>query len=127
MISFKSDVNPNDLLMLKPQAWVLFDATARYCISRNLPFVVTSLITDRDGVKSKSNSHAEGRAFDIRVHGWSKFDCHHFAHYMNTTFSDIAAISSSDKKERAVVVKPDHMHVQSRPIANWREYYPTFD
>lgn len=115
MIYLKEGVDPNDLLKLHHNLYRLISYAAWYCEDSNLKLVITSLISDRDGVKAKSNTHAEGRAFDIRIRNWPYFQAVNFVNLCNERFKDIAAISSDDLIPRAAKLKSTHIHLQVRP------------
>ena len=119
---FKEDINTNDLLQFTPATWVLFSSSVMYCAQHNLPFKVTSLISDRGNVKATSSTHEEGRAFDISVKGWTEQAIHRFVYIMNKNHSDIAAISASDGKPRAVIYHNNHLHIQCRREASINNY-----
>jgi hypothetical protein len=114
-MNFKEGVDPHDLSKFQPATWILWSATILYCEEFKLPLTITSLISDRDGIKTVSNSHQEGRAFDIRTAGWTEQSIHRFCFIMNRNYRDIAAISASDGVERAAVYHNNHIHMQVRP------------
>ena len=120
------DIDLEDLKMLQPALWILMTQTMLYCKEHNLPFKVTSLISDRKNVESKSTTHETGRAFDLSAKGWTETHIYRFQYLMNIWFKDIAAISSVDKKPRAVVYHDSghgyHFHLQVRPNANYRKF-----
>lgn len=117
-MKLKEDVNPYDFKDLDPAAWILLTAVVLYCHSNNLKLTLTSIISDRNGVKSVSHTHSEGRAFDIRRRDWSDEDVSRFVAYFNTHYYDIGALSYSDRKVRVAIAKPDHIHLQVRPNAD---------
>lgn len=131
ILKFKDEVNPKDLEMIQPALLTLLTAAALYCNEYNLPCEVTSLVSDREGVKATSTTHEEGRAFDLSVKGWTETHIHRFVYLMNRDYADIAAISESDHKPRAVVYHNsgygEHLHIQVRRNApvykfvSWRD------
>lgn len=117
-MSFKQDVNTKDLSNLTKNCQLLLLGLIKYCAGKEIPLVITSLISDRDGVKSSSSTHREGRAFDVRTFFWSDRDIEDCVVYFNTYFRNIAAVSASDKIPRAAVYGDekhmDHIHFQVR-------------
>jgi len=107
--------------MFHPCLWFLWAAYVNYGAQNNLPTRMTSFINDRENVKSVSNSHIDGRAFDGAIQGWSKFHANRFVFHINEKFKDIAAISQTTGKPIAAVYGDekhrDHIHFQVRPDA----------
>lgn len=126
MFKYKEDINPKDLEMLQPALWILLTRSMLYCAEHKLPFIVTSLISDRENVQSKSRTHEQGRAADISTVGWTETHIHRFQYLMNRWYSDIAAISFSEKKPIAALYHDagygSHMHLQVRPNAKWQNF-----
>ena len=50
----KEDIALEDLKVLQPALWILITRSMLYCAEFNLPFKITSIISDRKGIKSKS-------------------------------------------------------------------------
>ena len=125
------NVNLEDFKMVHPALLVLHTATVLYCNEYNLPCEVTSIMSDRDGLNESTQTHVEGRAFDLSVKGWTDTHIHRFVYLMNRDYADIAAISQSDLKPRAVVYHDvghgEHLHFQVRKDApvykftSWKE------
>ncbi len=126
MFRYKEDIDPKDLEMIQPALWILLTRTMLYCAEYKLPFVVTSIISDRKNINSKSRTHEEGRAIDISSKGWTESHIYRFQYHMNTWYSDIAAISAKDNEPRAVVHHDsgygEHFHLQVRPNAKWQKF-----
>lgn len=124
--TLKRGVDSKDLQMIQPALWILLTRTFLYCAEYELPCRITSLINDRKGVKATSRTHESGRAVDISVRGWSETHKYRFQYVMNQEYSDIAAISASDHKPRAVVLhdsgRGPHLHIQVRPNAKWHKF-----
>lgn len=118
----KSDINLEDLKDISPALLILFTHTALYCQEYNLPFVVTSVKSDREGVREISTTHKDGRALDFSVKGWASNHVYRFVYLTNKYFADIGAISYSDNQPRAAVYheyegQGEHIHLQVRPSA----------
>ena len=122
----QDDIDLEDLKMLQPALWILITRSMLYCSEYKLPFKITSIISDRGKVKSKSRSHETGRAIDISSRSWPDMHVHRFKYLMNRWYKDIAAISSSDLKPRAVIYHDvgygSHFHLQVRPNANFNKF-----
>ena len=114
-------MTPRELEMLNPALLILYTAAVLYCNEYNLPFNVTSTNEDRSELNESTNTHSDARAFDLSVKGWTETHIHRFVYLMNRDYEDIAAISQSDGKPRAVVYHNvghgDHLHFQVRPDA----------
>jgi hypothetical protein len=97
---------------LRILAYEAFD----WCAIRKLPVIITSIIRPRIPGVSKSDTHAQGRAVDISVKGWSVDQCLEFQDYMNHNFGEqYGAISLTDGKPRACVYHGGtalHHHLQ---------------
>jgi hypothetical protein len=117
----KKGVNINDLQHICPALHILLTRTILYSQEYKLPCVITSLIGDRDNIKTSSKTHAEGRAFDISVNGWTDQHVHRFCFIICRDYEDIGAISSEDMKPRAAIYHDSgygaHIHLQVRPDA----------
>lgn len=122
----KKGVKSKDLQLIEPALWILLTRTFLYCSEHKLPCTITSLINDRGKIKSKSQTHQTGRAFDLSSKDWPEFYIHNFQHVMNTQYSEIAAISATDMKPRAAVYHDagygSHFHIQVKPNANWKRF-----
>lgn len=101
---------------------ILADYVYDHCDAHQLPLVITSIIRPKIKGVSVSNTHAEGRAFDISVRGWSYEDIMFLVDCCNEDLN-IGAISFSDGKEREAIFEDDvfrdgkqikwrHIHLQ---------------
>jgi hypothetical protein len=112
----KPEVDMNDILLMHPNALILLAAFKKFCITYGLRCVITSLVNDYKGPRV-SRSHTEGRAFDASVRDWEPVFIEKLLFKFNRDFKDIAAISYSDKKPRAVIFHDGtapHLHFQVR-------------
>jgi len=115
----KPEVDIMDVTMIHENLMILLTAFIMWCHQHGKPAVVTSMISDKVYGRV-SRTHAEGRAFDISVKGWSPKEIEKFVNYFNRTFKEIAAISKSDLKPRAAVYhqvegNAPHIHLQVKP------------
>tara|TARA_Y100000401_G_C8261599_1_gene193613 strand:- start:66 stop:449 length:384 start_codon:yes stop_codon:yes gene_type:complete len=125
LFEIKDDIVLEDIQLLQPAMWVVLTSVIMYCKKNNLPCRITSIISDRDNVNAVSKTHDTGRAVDISIRGWRDVDCNRLCHKLNTEFSDIAAISYSDRRPRCALLKNDHIHLQVRPSANVLDKFET--
>jgi hypothetical protein len=90
-----------------------------WCRCRMIPFVITRCIDDMIKGVSKTNIHADGRAIDVSIVGWTTDDIDDFVSDFNKRFSQIGAISLSDEKPRFCVYHNAgagwHLHLQTKP------------
>jgi len=92
---------------------------AVWCRDRKLPFVITRCVSEMIKNVSKTNIHAEGRAFDMSIRGFTADECDDFVHDMNEKFSEsIGAYSLTDGKPRFCIYHNAglgmHFHLQVR-------------
>jgi len=118
MIQFKDDKARNTYPQLKEE---LKDATlwcSQWAEKRKLPFVITRCVDEMIPGVSRTNIHADKRALDVSVKGWTADDLDDFIHESNLEFSEsIGAFSIEDGKPRFCVYHCGvgfHMHLQCR-------------
>lgn len=119
LFEVKEDIQLKDLQKLHPAVWIIFTGALLYCKRNNLVCRITSIISDRVNVNSKSRTHEEGRAIDLGVRsedGWNPVHAQRLCYQLNKDYSEIAAVSYSDHKARAAIAKSDHIHLQCRNI-----------
>lgn len=127
LFTLKENLSFRDIQEMHPALWILFSATILYCKEYKLPCKITSLKSDREGVRAKSTTHEEGRAFDLSVSGWTEMHVHRFVFLMNSDYREIAAISASDLEPRAAVYheydgQGSHIHLQVKENASYNKY-----
>ena len=111
---FKRDVEPLDLLQLTENMRIILRVSKRFFDHHQLEFVITSIKSDREGVKTVSTTHEEGRAVDIRSSHLTEDQIKNFLRFCDNQFSHLGAISSKDLKVRACVYHNNHFHLQAR-------------
>jgi len=121
------DIILGDIQEMESALLILYTATILYCKEYKLPCKFTSFKSDRVGVRAKTKTHSEGRAFDLSVKGWGDVQIHRFVFMMNNDYRDIAAVSASDGNPRAAVYheyngQGSHIHLQVKRNANYRKY-----
>lgn len=89
-----------------------------YCNTLKLPFCITETVTTKEedkALKRVSQSHNEGRAFDLSVHGWTRKHEDNFQRFFTQKYLAYAAQDSSGKP-RLIVLHDSgngyHCHVQ---------------
>lgn len=114
--TIKDDCTMEDFKMLNPNLLILFSTLLNFARNNDLPVCITSIITDRNGIRTASTTHEEGRAIDISVKGWDAKDIQGLISVMEYHHSNISAISASTLKPRPVVWHDsgygDHLHLQ---------------
>lgn len=108
----KAGVNPNDWTKVHPNLLVVLDYVIEHCHAHNLPVVISSIIRPRLKV-SKTDTHSEGRAFDISVRGWQIEDIEFLVDCINADLY-VGAISKSDGLEREALYEPDEFEIDPK-------------
>jgi hypothetical protein len=112
--------------LLSPYLIIALANIELYCHFHALPFTVTRTLSERIEGISKTDSHADGRAFDMSTRGWTIDDIDNFVHDMNRSgvASLYGATSRTDGVVRLVVYEPNddttgrvsHLHIQVRRL-----------
>ena len=110
----KKDVEILDLLNLTENMKELLLGASWWFNMHEFDFVITSIKSDRENVKSKSNTHEDGRAVDIRSRELNEKHIKRFIQFCEDNYSHIGAISSKDLKVRPCVYHDNHFHLQVR-------------
>jgi len=114
MFEIKDGVVIDDMKSLHVNVLFMFCDICRYCKDRDMPVTITSIFSDRDNVKSKSNTHKTFRALDIRTRDWTETQIIDLETYLNIEFRDVGAITK-DGTVRAALYHNYHLHIQCRP------------
>jgi len=127
LFEIKSDCKIEDIQEMQIALFVLYTATVLFCNENNLPCKITSMASDRAGVRAKSRTHEEFRAFDISVTGWTQVDIHRFVFILNNNYRELGAISASDLNSRCAIYhnykgQGDHIHIQVRHNAKINKF-----
>jgi hypothetical protein len=126
---FKQSEDAMLMQYLSPYLLIAMGHVALWCQANNLPFVVTRTVDDKIPNVSVSDTHGQGRAFDMSVKGWYADQIERFQREMNNSPTGIqyGAKSAKDGVIRLVVhesqviengntVKSEHCHVQTRAV-----------
>ncbi len=119
----KVGVNPDDWDLVHPSLLVVAEFDLNMCEAMGLYVEYTSIIRPKIAV-SKTDIHAEKRAYDRTLRGWNKDVAPWFAELINDGLT-VGAVSRSDGKERESVFEDDvfkdgkqikwkHLHFQCR-------------
>ena len=121
-VCFSDDISPYDLFFIHPQLMVIVSFVNLYCHNNKLEFKITSAIRTESQDKklgAVSSSHQEGRSVDFSLQGFKKSQIEELRHEINTRYSDIGAVSSSNGLSRPIVIHDNgngyHAHLQVRP------------
>lgn len=114
-MKLKEGVIADDFTRLHPDLYQVIGWVKNYSEERGLSFVITSLISDREGVKSISTTHADGRAFDIRIRDWPEAEIEKIQSRLVQVYGHIGAISRETGRATIIKRKSTHLHIQVRP------------
>jgi len=123
-IKLKDGVDANDLLDIHDNLWFMIMVVSKHLETINnfynrlymkeMEFVITSLKSDRGAVNNVSNTHEEGRSFDLRTRDWTMAQIKEIVDWANVEFKDIAAVTHSGVKLCALFHN-NHIHFQVKP------------
>ena len=117
MIEFKNDKARETYEKIDERLKDAIYWCSKWCDTRKVPFVITRCIDEMIPGVSKTNIHADGRAVDVSVKGWSADDIDDFVYDSNKQFGSIGAISATDGVSRFCVFHVGtgpHFHLQVR-------------
>jgi hypothetical protein len=112
-IATKEGVDFNDLKDCHDNLWFATMQISKHLEIKKLPFTITSIRSDRDNVKAKSNTHQTGRAIDIRIRDWTPEQAQEIWLWMSIEFRHIGARVACESVP--ALLKKDHIHFQVRP------------
>lgn len=123
MIEVNDDIELKDLLQLKPATILALSIAYNYFIKNQLKFKITSLISDRKGIKTVSNSHEDGRAFDVSVLDMPMATAKQIEKILNGLYADRIGARSLETGKKVFVLLHDkgngmHLHFQVYPNLN---------
>ena len=118
MIEFKNDKARETYPKCKEELKDAVYFCSRWAEKRKLTFIITRAIDEMIPGVSKTNIHADGRAVDVSIKGWTADNIDDFIHDSNKEFADkIGAISATDGKAKFCVYHCGvgyHIHLQVR-------------
>lgn len=111
---FKRGINCFDMEYLCPDILIVLGWAVRFCNDNKLDCIITNLI--HKFLMSTSDTHPQGRAFDLSVRNWKPKYIEEFIKYMNYNCGHLGAISVKSGERRLVYYhdagKGSHLHVQ---------------
>lgn len=112
----------NEFLHLKPRGQMIAGDMAQYCYDHGFDFIITDVMSEATEdilLKRVSKSHSEGRAFDFRIHGWTKEFLDKFEKHFETKYIKWAATSKETGKKNLILYhnngNGNHGHCQIKP------------
>lgn len=117
VIKFDDEVVVEDLLSITDTAFKLLIEFKTYCVYQGLPIRITSIQSDVISKPRQSQSHAEGRAIDFSVHGWTDAQIERACAYINTEFKTWCGITKSGEVKGLLchdIGLGKHFHLQAR-------------
>lgn len=121
-LSHKSGVYNRDWLIVKTNLLLILEWLVSFSKNRGVPIMITSIIRPKIEGVSVSDTHADGRAFDISVRGWEKKDIDECVNECNKTFSRVGAASKSDGVRRAAIFEQDIFDNSGKQI-KWKHIH----
>lgn len=105
--------------LLKTKAQLIAEDMAQFCFDHKIEFIITDVMSDPNEDKllnRVSSSHSDGRAFDFRIHEWSKEFLDKFEKHFETIYVGWAATSKETGKRNLILYhnngNGDHGHCQ---------------
>jgi hypothetical protein len=117
----KKDVEILDLLNLTNNMKELLLGASWWFEMMGFEFVITSIKSDRENIKTISSTHEEGRAVDIRSRELNEKHIKSFIQFCEDNYSHVGAISAKDNVVRPVVYHNNHFHLQVKREKSFME------
>lgn len=118
LMTLKSEVNLDDLRYAHPRLLIILGYFGLFAKNSQLPYCITSLFTDKVEGR-KSQTHAQGRAGDASVQGWTYVQIQRCIDFMNEHCGHLGAYSARDGIQRVIVYhnagSGNHFHMQTYP------------
>jgi len=116
-MNFSSDFDLNEIRFWHPQLLRTLIYLNIFCIEKGIPLHLNSGLRPRVDGFSKSRTHNEGRAVDIRIVYWSKEQQTEVVRYLQgfDHLEKVGAISKSDGLRRLGYFHKNHLHLQVSP------------
>jgi hypothetical protein len=114
--------------MIQPALLLLLSYMNIFCTQKELPLVITRIIDDRIPGVSVSDTHKEGRAIDISVHGWNIKDIDGACSYLNNLLANKIGTGPQGQSPRVAVFEDGiargtapHIHLQVKVCPSFLE------
>lgn len=117
VIQIDEEVSAEDLLGITETAFNLLLEFVKYCVSHGLPMRITSIRSDMISKPRQSLSHAEGRAIDFSVRGWTDKQIEDACAYINSKFIPWCGLTKSGEVKGLLchdIGLGKHFHLQAR-------------
>lgn len=116
----KAGVNKDDWDLVHPNLLLVAEFDLNLCEQLGLYVEYTSIIRPKIAV-SKTNIHAEKRAYDRTLRGWSTDTAKWIAELVNDGLT-VGAVSRSDGKERESVFEKDEFNKDGKQV-KWKHLH----
>lgn len=107
---------------LLPRAQIISEDMAKFCHDHGQEYLITDILSDETedvALGRISNSHREGRAWDLRVRNWPLDFRKKFEEHFERKYSKWAAISKETGKPNLIYIHDNgngiHTHCSIRP------------
>lgn len=119
MFTLKYPEKINELLELQPEVLIVFGHFCRFATDRKLPIIVTNILEDAKG--SKSKTHSTARALDISSKGWDLNQIAECLCYVRSNVGYLGAISATTNQPNVIMYHAVeggefHFHMQTKPV-----------
>jgi hypothetical protein len=111
MLETKDGVNLEDIKKFNSSTLYLLGAINYFCETHGMECLVTSIISDRDGLPTTSTTHAEGRGFDLRTRNMTYDQILMLANFVNEILGPFCAVDIHGDP-RGAVIEDSHIHIQ---------------
>lgn len=118
----KDGVYNRDWLSVKTNLLLIADWLMSFSALRGCPILITSIIRARIAGVSVSDTHEDGRAFDISVRGWLRKDIDACVEECNRALGHIGAISKSDGIKKCAIFEDDKFDASGKQI-KWKHIH----
>ena len=116
-MNFSSDIDLNEIKCWHPQLLRVLIYLNIFCLEKGIPLHINSGLRPRYDGLSKSRTHQEGRAIDIRTKYWTKEQQSEVVRYLSgfDHTEQIGAISKKHGGRRLGYFHDNHLHLQVSP------------
>jgi len=118
----KPEINIEDEMIIVPKMAYVWAVFLSFAEMHNLPVLVTNI--SHKFPQSKSNTHPEGRAKDVRTISWPRPMIKKCVDYMTKKVGHMGAVSIKTKKPRVIYWHDaglgEHFHIQVSRGPLWK-------
>lgn len=116
---FKTPEVAKEYAQLRERAQIISEDMAIFCRNYQMDYVITDIMSDSledKKLKRVSKSHSEGRAWDVRTHGWTDDFKMRFKTHFERVYKEWAAVSAASGEKNLIVYHNSgfghHAHIQ---------------